>query len=155
MVRTKNRWVIVKANATETTRNSSQALRAVLRPNSLKAEIERSCEILFGLLGGALVSNSVSVPFVNQREQLVLLNCRRSQLRELLLVLRFINRVQNVGVSLEVLSVSGTLHRSRGFILERLYDSLSKLVVLNSIRGEDKLDLISGINRIQLVNTTN
>ncbi|EAN33436.2 Rpp14/Pop5 family protein [Theileria parva strain Muguga] len=151
MVRVKNRWIVFKVELSD--QSKSNSLDRILRPSIIKPEIDKSAEFLFGLLQGNLISNNITVPFANSAENLVLLQCRKAFLKETLLIVKFIKKIQNIDISFAPVRVSGTLHQARKFILSKILESLGQISILelSGTKVPEKSSLLVGINRISLV----
>ncbi|XP_954526.1 RNaseP-like protein with Nifu domain, putative [Theileria annulata] len=151
MVRVKNRWIIFKVELSD--HNKLNSLDRILKPSVIKPEIDKSAEFLFGLLQGNFISNNITVPFANSTESLALLQCRKAFLKETLLIVKFIKKIQNIDISFVPVRVSGTLHQARKFILSKILESLEQISILelSGTQVPEKSSLLLGINRINLV----
>ncbi|BAM38711.1 NifU protein [Theileria orientalis strain Shintoku] len=130
MARVKNRWIIVRAEISDKKNSQVNYYELILKDTLIKTEVEKTAELLFGFLQGKFISNSITVQFIISTEALVLFQCKRCFIEETLIILRFINKIQNTNVKFEVKQVSGTLHQARRYILTKILDSLTQLSLL-------------------------
>ncbi|UVC54028.1 NifU protein [Theileria orientalis] len=153
MARVKNRWIIVRAEITDKKNLQSNYLDLILKDTLIKTEVEKTAELLFGFLQGKFISNSITVQFISSTESLVLFQCRRCFIEETLIILKFINKIQNTNVKFEVKQVSGTLHQARRYILTKILDSLTQVSLLgpSAIEKYKKSNLIKGIKQITTI----
>lgn len=130
MTRVKNRWIVVRILLKDESVRTVDHLERILRPEVLVAKISETSKLLYGNIKGNFISNSISVSFVNTSESLVLFHSRRHFLDEFLCILSFIDKIQKIELSLEVIHVSGTLHQTKRFIFDKILDTLSQLSAL-------------------------
>ncbi|AFZ80406.1 hypothetical protein BEWA_032590 [Theileria equi strain WA] len=130
MTRVKNRWIVVRVLLKDELVRTVDQLERILKPDVLIAKITQTSKLLYGNIKGNFISSSISISYINTNESLVLFHSRRHFLDEFLCILSFIDKIQKVGVSLEVIHVSGTLHQTRKFIFNRILDTLSQLSAL-------------------------
>ncbi|CDR95964.1 Ribonuclease P/MRP protein subunit [Babesia bigemina] len=129
MGRRKNRWVLAKVNLQDQTQEAAASARIFTR-EAFDTEITRICDVLFGSIGGGYVADATNVVLVNETESLVLLQTKRCFLPKVICVLRCLERVQKVPVTVDVLHIGGTLHQCKKLLFSKLLRTLSQLQAL-------------------------
>ncbi|GFE53613.1 Rpp14 family protein [Babesia ovis] len=151
MGRRKNRWILVKVNLRDSACEPERFSRILTR-ETVEIEIRRLSNVLYGTVGGGFVAEATSAVLVDEAESLVLIQTKRNFLPNVLCVVRCIDKLQKVGVTLEIIHVGGTLHQCKKLLFTRLLDTLAQLQALSLGQAPAKQihaqKALSGINEV-------
>ncbi|KAK1442191.1 hypothetical protein BgAZ_402210 [Babesia gibsoni] len=138
MGRRKNRWIIAKVHLSDTKVDDLGGTKVVTR-EAFETELLRLSDILFGSIGGGFVSSATNVVVTSEAESVALFQTKRCFLQKVLCLLRCIDSLQKVPVTLEIIHVGGTLHKCKGVLFANIVETLAQLQALR-LAGAGKKD---------------
>lgn len=141
MVRIKNRYITFQIlypedSVSEYSNDASLAIHkstpAFITPKMFSNLIKQEVKLNFGDLGLGRIANSLSVKYFSSKTSTGMIRIGRDELQLICFALMCITKLNDVGVIISIVRVSGTIRKAQDFLTQHNQNSIDEILKITA-----------------------